>query len=303
MRVEQIQHEWRAQVGRIRNGSSTDLLLKSLVGAPVLTVGSAADLIGRSFPQTNEAIERLVSAGVLSQVRVSKRNRVFEASAIINAFTDLERQLASPAGDTRSSEPVRPVPPRRPTSLLRFLRVNLNKKFNIKVDAVATVRISSKVGCAGNFIRPVGFQKSATGPDLVLYAARSYSLMRAPRTVGDGSAPERSAAEWSGRGGRSWRLRWCACRKCHLCRLSSVLVPVEDAAETIASADMKVGGGGQFRDRPGQRAQWPGVRDALMRPMGVAGLLEFTQRVQQVPLVPDQGSAGQLAAGLHPIAP
>jgi hypothetical protein len=100
-RVEQIQHEWRAQVGRIRSGSSTDLLLKSLVGAPVVTVGSAADLIGRSFPQTNEAIERLVSAGVLSQVRVSKRNRVFEAPAIINAFTDLERQLASPAGDTR----------------------------------------------------------------------------------------------------------------------------------------------------------------------------------------------------------
>ena len=113
-RVEQIQRGWRAQLGRFRVGSATDLLLRSLVGAPVLTVGSAADLIGRSFPQTNEAIGRLVSAGVLSQVRVSRRNRVFEAPAIINAFTDLERQLASPAGDTRTSEPVRPVPPRRP---------------------------------------------------------------------------------------------------------------------------------------------------------------------------------------------
>ncbi len=156
MRVEQIQHEWRAQVGRIRNGSSTDLLLKSLVGAPVLTVGSAADLIGRSFPQTNEAIERLVSAGVLSQVRVSKRNRVFEASAIINAFTDLERQLASPAGDTRSPEPVRPVPPRRPTFLLRSVTVNLNKKANIKVDAVATVRTSPQVGGTRLIMMPYG---------------------------------------------------------------------------------------------------------------------------------------------------
>jgi hypothetical protein len=156
MRIEQIQHEWRAQVGRIRNGSSTDLLLKSLVGAPVLTVGSAADLIGRSFPQTNEAIERLVSAGVLSQVRVSRRNRVFEASAIINAFTDLEHQLASPAGDTRSSEPVRPVPPRRPTFLLRSLTVNLNKKANIKVDAVATVRTSPQVGGTRLIMMPYG---------------------------------------------------------------------------------------------------------------------------------------------------
>ena len=29
---------------------------------------------------------------------------------------------------------------------------------------------------------PVGFQNSATGPDLGFYAARSYSLMRPPRT-------------------------------------------------------------------------------------------------------------------------
>ena len=32
------------------------------------------------------------------------------------------------------------------------------------------------------FSLPVGFQNSATGPDLGFYAARSYSLMRPPRT-------------------------------------------------------------------------------------------------------------------------
>ena len=31
-------------------------------------------------------------------------------------------------------------------------------------------------------VAPVGFQNSATGPDLGFYAARSYSLMRPPRT-------------------------------------------------------------------------------------------------------------------------
>ncbi len=80
----------------------------------MLTVNGAAELIGRSFPQTNEAVARLTQAGVLSQVTVGKRNRAFEAREIINAFTDLERQLASPAGDTRSSEPSRTVPPRLP---------------------------------------------------------------------------------------------------------------------------------------------------------------------------------------------
>ena len=44
---------------------------------------------------------------------------------------------------------------------------------------------------------------------LRFYAARSYSLMRPPR-IGRRwiRSQERSATGWSGRGGRSWRLRW-----------------------------------------------------------------------------------------------
>ena len=54
----------------------------------------------------------------------------------------------------------------------------------------------------------VGFQNSATGPDLGFYATRSYSLMRPPRTGRRWIRfMERSADGWSGRGGRSWRLR------------------------------------------------------------------------------------------------
>jgi Fic family protein len=62
-RIEQIQRQWRTQLGRVRKNSSADLLIKSIAGAPVLTVGGAAALIGRSYPQANAAIERLVSAG------------------------------------------------------------------------------------------------------------------------------------------------------------------------------------------------------------------------------------------------
>jgi Fic family protein len=113
-RVRQIQGAWRAQLGNIRSGSAADLLIHALPGAPILTVNGAARLIGRSFPQANEAVARLVAAGVLSQVTVGKRNRAFEAKDIINAFTDLERQLASPGGDTRSSSPSRNAPRRRP---------------------------------------------------------------------------------------------------------------------------------------------------------------------------------------------
>jgi len=97
-RLRQIEERWRAQLVRVRSGSATDLLLRALPGAPVLTVKAASELINRSFPQVNEAMARLVEVGVLSQITVGRRNRAFEAKEIINAFTDLERQLASPAG-------------------------------------------------------------------------------------------------------------------------------------------------------------------------------------------------------------
>jgi hypothetical protein len=81
-------------------------------GAPVVSVTGAADLIGRSFWATNEAMKRLEAAGIVRQVNVRRRNRAFEAPAVIDAFTALERRLASPAGETRSAPPHRPTPAR-----------------------------------------------------------------------------------------------------------------------------------------------------------------------------------------------
>jgi Fic family protein len=57
-RVQQIRGEWRSLLGSIRANSATDLLITAIPWAPVLTVGGAAALIGRSYPQTNAAIQR-----------------------------------------------------------------------------------------------------------------------------------------------------------------------------------------------------------------------------------------------------
>jgi len=112
-RAQEINTQWRRQLGTIRAKSATDLLLSALIGAPVLTVNSAAALIGRSFPQTNVAIQRLAEAGILAQVNVGRRNRAFEAADVIGGFMDLERQLASPVGDTIEAPPSRRVPRKR----------------------------------------------------------------------------------------------------------------------------------------------------------------------------------------------
>jgi Fic family protein len=109
-RAEQLEAQWRARLGAIRANSATDVLLHSLPGAPILTVHSAEALIERTFKPTHAAIERLVEAGILRPITITRRNRAYEAPEIIEAFTALERQLASPAGDTRASRPVRPVP-------------------------------------------------------------------------------------------------------------------------------------------------------------------------------------------------
>lgn len=101
--IAAIQAEWRAALGRVRAKSAADLLIGALPGAPVVTVASAAALIGRTTQATNEAFKTLVKAGILAQVNVGRqRNRGFEAPAIIDAFAAFERGLATPTrGDGR----------------------------------------------------------------------------------------------------------------------------------------------------------------------------------------------------------
>ena len=104
--VRALQDSWRERLGSVRRGSAADLLVRALPGAPLLTATTASDLIGRSFQATSQAIDRLVGAGILTQVTVGRRNRAFEAPELIEVFTTLERQIASPEGDALVSDPL-----------------------------------------------------------------------------------------------------------------------------------------------------------------------------------------------------
>lgn len=115
-KIEGLERVWRNRVGRIRANSAVDLLLQALPSAPVITVATAARLIGRSVQATNLAVNQLLEAGVLKQTTIARRNRAFEATGLLETVTGFERGLASPDGDTRISSPVRHVPryPNRP---------------------------------------------------------------------------------------------------------------------------------------------------------------------------------------------
>jgi Fic family protein len=113
--ISALNAEWRTQLGRMRANSAVALLLGVLPGVPLLTVETAAQLIGRSPMRAGEAINRLAAAGILRQRNIGRqRYRVFEATDVTDLFTGLERALASPTGDTTAAPPNRPVP-QRPT--------------------------------------------------------------------------------------------------------------------------------------------------------------------------------------------
>jgi Fic family protein len=112
-RMRLLQDGWRERLGRIRAGSATELLIRSLPGAPIITPRGATALIGRSYQATNEAIARLADAGILTPITLGRRNRAFEAAEVIDGFAELERRLSSPAGDTRIEPPSRRVPTRK----------------------------------------------------------------------------------------------------------------------------------------------------------------------------------------------
>jgi Fic family protein len=111
--IDELVRHWRRQAAPVRARSTLDLLLSALPSAPIITVATAAKLVGRSVQATNLAVDRLVRAGVLIPLRQARWGRVFEAAGLIDALTGFERAVASPAGDTRLAPPVRRVPAAR----------------------------------------------------------------------------------------------------------------------------------------------------------------------------------------------
>ncbi|HEX5273813.1 MAG TPA: Fic family protein [Candidatus Rubrimentiphilum sp.] len=113
-KITELQDKWRKRLGTVRANSALELLLAKLPGSPIVTANTAANLIRRSDEAANQAIARLTEAKILVPLRMGqKRNRVFEARDVITEFTNLERRLASPVGNTKIARPVRSVPYRR----------------------------------------------------------------------------------------------------------------------------------------------------------------------------------------------
>jgi Fic family protein len=101
-RVSDLQDRWREASGHPRRDSAAAAIIDALPAYPILDAGSAADLTGRSAVAARQALNNLTDRGVLEQVTVGKRNRMWESVGLFALVDDMERELSTglrgPAG-------------------------------------------------------------------------------------------------------------------------------------------------------------------------------------------------------------
>ncbi len=111
-----IKETWRGKTG-FRARSAGSQLLDILLGTPVISIKTAQDLTGKSYPAARSAVNDLVGAGVLKQKSKNRKSGIYVAEDIVEAFNSYERSLATASGDTSTEKPRRPVPQRMSKSL------------------------------------------------------------------------------------------------------------------------------------------------------------------------------------------
>lgn len=95
--LAEIPHRWEDEVGTVRAGSATRLILDRLAEAPVLTANDAVSATGAGESAVYRAIDRLVDAGVLVPLTDRKRDQVWGAIAILDEIEDLGSRIEAAA--------------------------------------------------------------------------------------------------------------------------------------------------------------------------------------------------------------
>ena len=111
--LARIRDSWREHTG-FRSGSAGSLLIDLLPGTPALSIKTAQNMTGRSYPAARSAVLALAEAGILRQNSKNRKSGIYVAHEVVDAFSAYERSLATVSGDTSAEKPQRPVPQRRP---------------------------------------------------------------------------------------------------------------------------------------------------------------------------------------------
>ncbi len=108
--VARLKEEWHAMSAKRRSDSSARALIDHLPGTPVLSVETAAALLGKPYETARTAVASLEEDGVLAQVTLGRRNRAWECVGLFALVDDLERTLSAGVV-THRRDAVKGVPP------------------------------------------------------------------------------------------------------------------------------------------------------------------------------------------------
>lgn len=89
--ASRLRTKWRSRNLRIPTNSALDRLLDLLLAMPGVSTIRAADIIGKSYGATNEAMRQLAKAGIAREVAIDGRERVFiceQSAAMISEFVE-----------------------------------------------------------------------------------------------------------------------------------------------------------------------------------------------------------------------
>jgi len=91
--VAELQQRWMERAGNPRKGSGPRRLIELLPSQPIVSVKTAAELLGGSKERARQAIARLEQAEVLQQTSVGRRNRAWECVGLFDLLDRFEREL------------------------------------------------------------------------------------------------------------------------------------------------------------------------------------------------------------------
>ena len=97
--IEAVKTRWR-ETTSFRKNSAGAQLIDLLPGTPVISIRTAQELTGKSYPAARLAVLALEEAGILHQNAKNRKSGIYVAEDIMREFNIYERALATISGDT-----------------------------------------------------------------------------------------------------------------------------------------------------------------------------------------------------------
>jgi Fic family protein len=83
--IQEARMSWQTLIP-MRSGAGATKLMENLLEQPILTRSTASEFLGTTPANAQLAIDRLVVAGILTQLGTGKRNRIWQAADVVSAL-------------------------------------------------------------------------------------------------------------------------------------------------------------------------------------------------------------------------